>query len=68
MDNTPRMIKKVVCITTNKTQASEYSYWIDRPAAERLEALELLRQSYMSFLNVPPRLQRVYRVINTTSG
>lgn len=61
--NNQRMIRKVVKVTTNKTQASDYQYWITRPAQERLDAIELLRQSYMSFhSDVSQRLQRVYRV------
>jgi hypothetical protein len=58
-----RMIRKAVKITTNKTQTSDYQYWITRPVQERLDAIELLRQSYLSFhRDVPQRLQRIYRV------
>lgn len=67
--NNQRMIRKVVKITTNKTQASDYQYWITCPAQERLDAIELLRQSYMSFhSDVPQRLQRVYRVTQHKRG
>lgn len=59
----PRMIRKVVRVTTNQGQPSDYQYWITRPIEERLDAVEMLRQSYLSFrLDVPARLQRVYRV------
>lgn len=59
----PRMIRKVVRVTTNQGQPSDYQYWITRPIAKRLDAVEMLRQSYLSFrLDVPARLQRVYRV------
>ncbi len=59
----PRMIRKVVRVTTNQGQPSDYQYWITRPIAERLDAVEMLRQSYLSFrIDVPARLQRVYRV------
>ena len=55
-----RMNKKVVRLTTNKEQLSDYQYWITRPYKERIDAIEVLRQSYMSFLkDVPSRLQRV---------
>lgn len=57
------MTRKVTRITTNKERPSDYQYWITRPMHERLDAIELLRQSYLSFLSdAPPRLQRVYRV------
>lgn len=75
MQNSPsqnqplRMIRKVTCVTTNKKQLSDYQYWINRPVHERLDALELLRQSYLSFLtDVPQRLQRVYRVTQQKHG
>ena len=59
----PRMIRKVVRVTTNQDQPSDYHYWMSRPIAERLDAVEMLRQSYLSFrTDVPTRLQRVYRV------
>jgi len=59
----PRMIRKVVRVTTNQDQPSDYQYWITRPIAERLDAVEILRQSYLSFrTDVPTRLQRVYQV------
>ena len=69
MQNSPiqdqplRMIRRVTCVTTNQEQPSDYQYWITRPIHERLDAIELLRQSYLSFrTDVPQRLQRVYRV------
>ena len=59
----PRMMKKVVRITTNKEQPSDYLYWKDRPVSERIDAIEILRQSYLNFQkNVEPRLQRICRV------
>lgn len=65
----PRMIRKVVRITTNQGQASDYQYWITRPIAERLDAVEMLRQSYLSFrTDVPARLQRIYRVTQQSRG
>ena len=60
---TLQMIRKVTSITTNQKQSSDYYYWTTRPIHERLDAIELLRQSYLSFRpDVPQRLQRVYRV------
>jgi len=58
-----RMIKKVVRITTNKQQPSDYQYWITRPYKERIDAIEMLRQAYMdSRKDIPARLQRVCRI------
>jgi hypothetical protein len=65
----PRMIRKVVRVTTNLDQPSDYQYWITRPIAERLDAVEMLRQSYLSFrTDVPARLQRVYRITQQSCG
>lgn len=65
----PRMIRRVVRVTTNLDQPSDYQYWITRPIAERLDAVEMLRQSYLSFCpDVPARLQRVYRVTQQSRG
>ena len=62
-ENQLRMIKKVVRITTNQDQSSDYDYWITRPIAERLNAVEMLRQSYLSLrTDAPTRLQRVYQL------
>lgn len=60
-ENQLRMIKKVVRITTNQDQSSDYDY--SRPIAERLNAVEMLRQSYLSLrTDAPTRLQRVYQL------
>ena len=65
----PRMVRKVVRVTTNLDQPSDYEYWITRSIAERLDAVEMLRQSYLSFrTDVPARLQRVYRVTQQSRG
>ena len=64
INNSPTcMIRKVVRVTTNKEQPSDFSYWKDRPISERINAIEMLRQSYLNFKkNVKPGLQRVCRV------
>ena len=60
---TLRMVRKVTWVTNQRDQPPDYQYWITRPVSERIDAIEMLRQSYMSYLNnVPSRLQRVYRV------
>ena len=64
--NAPEVLKmnrKAVRLTTNKDQPSDYQYWITRPYKERIDAIEMLRLSYMrSLKDFPSRLQRVYRV------
>ena len=63
-----QMVRKVTCVTTNKEQASDLDYWQSRSISERIDAIEMLRESYMSYQkNVPQRLQRVYRVASGRS-
>ena len=42
-------------------EPKERTYWLSRPAAERFQALENLRQRFYD--NASERVQRVYRVI-----
>jgi hypothetical protein len=58
-----RMNRTAVLVTTHKDQASDYQYWVTRPVSERLDAIEMLRQTNMSTDKyAPSRLQRVYRI------
>lgn len=58
-------MEKVLKITSLKDKQKDYSYWLTKSEAERLEALEFLRRQYINFLsNVEPRLQRVCTIIN----
>lgn len=48
-----------------KEQGNDFEYWQSRPPAERLAALELIRQEYNTWKYGAARegLQRVYRVV-----
>jgi hypothetical protein len=55
-----RIVKKI-SLRENK---SDFAYWQTRPYAERLAALEEIRQEYHRWkYGVQPRFQRVYRVV-----
>jgi len=44
---------------------SDLTYWLSKSYQERLQALESLRQQFFSYSHEsPPRLQRVYRVVD----
>ena len=43
----------------------DLAYWLSRPPAERLAAVEAYRKQYYGSL---PRLQRVARVVQQTQG
>ena len=58
-------MEKVVTIRSLKDKKTDFVYWQSRPEAERLAAIETLRQQYIKFKygNVQPRFQRVCRII-----
>jgi len=57
-------MERVVKVVSMKDQPSDYEYWKDRPVAERIEAIEILRGQYIELMkDVEPGLQRVCRVI-----
>jgi hypothetical protein len=60
---------KVLKISSIKDKQSDFSYWLTKSPAERLEAIEFLRMQYQSLKkDVQPRLQRVCRIINQKQG
>ena len=62
-------MEKSLKITQLKDKSSDFIYWMSKTDAERLEAVETLRQQYINYKkNVQSRLQRVYRVINQKQG
>ena len=62
-------MEKVVSIRPLKENHNDFAYWKSKSPAERVAAIELLRQQYFSFLKeAPQRLQRVYQIIDKTSG
>jgi hypothetical protein len=62
-------MEKVIKKTTLKEQSSDLKYWLTTSPQERLDALEFLRQQYISFnKNVQSRLQRVCTVTNRKPG
>ncbi len=58
-------MEKVVTKRSLKEKNTDFAYWQSRPEAERLAAIEFLRQQYIKFKfgNVQPRFQRVCRVV-----
>ena len=58
-------MEKVLKIVSLKDKQSDFAYWTTKSLAERMEAIEFLRQQYIKFKkDVQPRLQRVCRIIN----
>ena len=61
-------MQKALKISTLHNRSTDFNYWITKSYAERLEAIEFLRQQYINYKNVSERLQRVCRVINKAQG
>ncbi len=62
-------MEKVVSVRSIKDKSNDFAFWFSKTPNERIAAIEILRQNYLSFLkDAPQRLQRVYRVIDRTSG
>jgi len=57
-------IEKVVRIIDMKDDRGDLDFWLTKSPAERIDAIEILREQYMRFRgDVQQGLQRVYRVI-----
>lgn len=57
-------VQKVVTKLSIRQPLSDFAYWQSRPYAERLAALEEIRQEYHRWRHdAESRLQRVYRIV-----
>ncbi|HRH42352.1 MAG TPA: hypothetical protein PKY82_12060 [Pyrinomonadaceae bacterium] len=60
-----RTIEAVITKTNLTKQKSDFTYWQTKSYAERLAALEEIRQEYNNwkYTDAEQRFQRVYRVV-----
>ena len=60
-----KTIEKVITKVTLSRQKSDFTYWGTKSYAERLDALEEIRQEYNNwkYTDAEQRFQRVYRVV-----
>lgn len=56
-------MEKILKIVPLHERSNDREYWLSRPISERIDAIEILRNQYIKFRDVEPRLQRVCRVI-----
>ena len=61
-------MEKVITITDKTQKISDYLYWKSKRPAERIEALEFLRDQYIQSQNVDKGFQRVFRIIEQQQG
>ncbi|WP_293915276.1 hypothetical protein [Deinococcus sp.] len=66
--NEIKMDRQVWDSVTFETQNDDLAYWLTKTPAERLEALELLRQIHYGYDPVTTRLPRVFEIIESTFG
>jgi hypothetical protein len=60
-----KKIEKVITKTTLSEQKSDFAFWQSKSYAERLTALEEIRQEYNNwkYTDAEQRFQRVYRIV-----
>jgi hypothetical protein len=60
-----RTMEKVVTKSKLSEQTSDFAYWQTKNCAERLAALEEIRQEYNNwkYTDAEQRFQRVYRIV-----
>jgi hypothetical protein len=63
-----KMNREVWDIVTLETQNDDLVYWLSKTPAERLEALELLRQIHYGYDPATARLPRFFELIESTFG
>ena len=62
-------MEKVIKITNKDKQENDLKYWLSKTPAERLQALEELRNQYLRTLPEDERrLKRVIRVVKRKKG
>ena len=60
-------MEKVVRIINIKDDKGDREYWMSKSPAERIDAIEILREQYVRFKgDVQQGLQRIYRVVEQT--
>ena len=57
-------MERVVKIVGLREEQSDLTYWLSKTPQERLAAIEILRQQYVRFKRVQPRLQRICRIVD----
>jgi hypothetical protein len=61
-------ISKTIAIASLTDESDEKSFWLSKSPAERLEAMEIMRQIIYGYDPASIRLQRVLTIAQRTSG
>lgn len=62
-----RDIKPVIIISEMDKEKDSRSFWMSKTPAERVEAVETIREHYYSLLGFtePPRIKKIMKLIRT---
>lgn len=63
-----RLDKTAITVTSLGEQRRDHAYWLSRPPAERLRAVEYLRQINYGYDATVARLQRVLEIVDLREG
>ena len=58
------MDKTAFKIIYSRDDLDEIDYWLDKSAEERIEAIEFLRQQFISMYKLNPRMDKTIAIIN----
>lgn len=67
-EQTQRMDRASITVASLCDESDEKSYWLSRSPHERLEALELMRQTLYGYDPATARLQRVLEIVELERG
>ena len=60
MDILPRLVKKIISVTSLNDLEEEKNYWLSKGPLERIEAIEVNRRMVYGQDRVTSRLQRLF--------
>ena len=66
--NFPRVQRTAFSVSSAFDESDEKSYWLSKTGAERLQAVELMRQIIYGYDPSTTRLQRIFEVAQRSSG
>lgn len=62
-------MEKIVKIISIHDKKNDYNFWMSKTPDERISAIELFRQQYLSLnKDVHKGFQRVFRIVNQKQG
>ncbi|MBW6474447.1 MAG: hypothetical protein K0B14_15075 [Anaerolineaceae bacterium] len=60
----PKLDKKAITISSLQEESDEVAYWHSKTPQERMEAIEVMRQTIYGYDPATTRLQRVLEIVD----